>query len=99
VVGTHERTTTIGDSELVTRHKAFHIINPDATTERKLSAWNRSCRVGLAHEPFLVRFEYARELLTHPLDTQLPQPSDLRGEHVGEVICLMLCRRVRSKLM
>lgn len=40
-----------------------------------------------------------RELPTHPLDTQLPQPSDLRGEHVGEVICLMIYRQVGSKLV
>lgn len=39
---TDERTTTMGDSEFVTRHKAFHIIKPEATIDRKLSTWNRS---------------------------------------------------------
>lgn len=32
----------MGDSELVTRQSPFHIINPDATTVKKLSAWKRS---------------------------------------------------------
>jgi hypothetical protein len=35
---TYDSTTTIGDSELVTRHRPFHIINPDAMTVRKLRA-------------------------------------------------------------
>lgn len=32
----------MGDSELVTRHNAFHIIKPEAITDRKLSAWKSS---------------------------------------------------------
>jgi hypothetical protein len=43
----YESTTTMGESELVTKHSPFHIISPDATTFRKLRAWNRSCLVSL----------------------------------------------------
>ena len=43
----YERTTTMGESELVTKHSAFHIIRPDATTFRKLRAWKRSWLVNL----------------------------------------------------
>jgi hypothetical protein len=32
----------MGDSELVTRHNAFHIIKPEAMTDKKLSAWKSS---------------------------------------------------------
>lgn len=39
----YDKTTTIGDSELVTRHNAFHIIKPEATMDSRLSTWNRSC--------------------------------------------------------
>jgi hypothetical protein len=35
----------MGDSELVTKHNPFHIIRPDATTVRKLSAWKSSWSV------------------------------------------------------
>jgi hypothetical protein len=44
---TYDKTTTMGDSELVTRHNPFHIINPDAMTVRKLRAWNRSWTLAL----------------------------------------------------
>jgi hypothetical protein len=43
---TYDSTTTIGDSELVTRHNPFHIIKPEETTVRKLSAWKSSCGSG-----------------------------------------------------
>jgi hypothetical protein len=35
----------MGDSEFVTKHNPFHIINPDAITVRKLRAWNKSYRL------------------------------------------------------
>ena len=41
--GTNERTTTIGDSELVARHNAFHPINPPAMIVAKLRACRRIC--------------------------------------------------------
>jgi hypothetical protein len=44
---TYDNTTTMGDSELVTKHRPFHIINPDAITVRKLRAWNRSWMLAL----------------------------------------------------
>ncbi len=36
----------MGDSELVMRHKPFHIMRPEETTVRKLRAWKRSCEAG-----------------------------------------------------
>jgi hypothetical protein len=38
----HDKTTTMGESEFVNKHSAFHIISPDAMTLRKLRAWKRS---------------------------------------------------------
>lgn len=37
----------MGDSELVTRHRAFHITSPEATTLRKLRSWKRTCQVSV----------------------------------------------------
>lgn len=36
---TYDRTTTMGLSEFVNRQRPFHIISPEATTVKKLSAW------------------------------------------------------------
>lgn len=42
MTSTHDKTTTMGDSEFVTKHRPFHIIKPEATTVKKLRAWKRS---------------------------------------------------------
>jgi hypothetical protein len=39
--GTYLSTTTMGDSELVTRPSPFHIISPEVMTDAKLRTWRR----------------------------------------------------------